>query len=77
MKEQAGWMPIPLYWDAIYEIALALKASHPQETLEDVTLGTIFRWTIALPDFADDPALGNDEILAAIYQEWFEEINPL
>jgi FeS assembly protein IscX len=45
--------------------------------LEDVTLGNIFGWTIALPNFADDPALGNDEILAAIYQEWFEEINPL
>jgi len=74
MKEQLAQQ---LYWDAIYEIVLALKASHPQQTLEGVTLGNIFRWTIALPNFADDPALANDEILAAIYQEWFEEINPL
>lgn len=66
-----------LYWDAIYEIVLALKAKHPQQNLEAVSLGDIFRWTLALPDFADDPALGNDEILAAIYQEWFEELNPL
>lgn len=70
-------MAQPLYWDAIYEIVLALKASQPQQTLEDVSLGDVFRWTVALPNFADDPELANDEILAAIYQEWFEEINPL
>lgn len=70
-------MAQPLYWDAIYEIVLALKASQPQQTLEDVSLGDIFRWTVALPNFADDPELANDEILAAIYQEWFEEINPV
>lgn len=66
-----------LYWDAIYEIALALKAAYPQETLEAVSLGELFQWVIALPGFADDPELANDEILAAIYQEWFEEINPV
>lgn len=66
-----------LYWDAIYEIVLALKASHPQQNLEDVTLGDIFRWTLALPDFADDPELANEDILAAIYQEWYEELNPI
>lgn len=66
-----------LYWDAIYEIVLALKAKHPQQNLEDVTLGDIFRWTLALPNFVDDPELANDDILAAIYQEWYEELNPL
>ena len=66
-----------LYWDATYEIALALKARHPNQNLEDVSLGDIFRWTIALPEFLDDPDLANDEILAAIYQEWYEELHPL
>ena len=66
-----------LYWDAIYEIVLALKASHPDQNLEDVSYGDILRWTIALPNFADDPELANDEILAAIYQEWFEELHPI
>jgi len=70
-------MAQPLYWDAIYEIVLALKASHPQQNLDEVSLGDIFRWTMALPDFADDPQLANDEILASIYQEWYEELNPL
>lgn len=66
-----------LTWDAIYEIALALKASRPDEDLENVSLGDIFAWTMALPGFDDEPQLANDEILAAIYQEWFEEINPI
>jgi FeS assembly protein IscX len=66
-----------LYWDAIYEIALALKASRPSENLDDVSLGDIFQWTTALPNFADDPELANDEILSAIFQEWFEENNPV
>lgn len=77
MKEQTAGMTQQLYWDAIYEIVLALKASRPQENLEDASLGDIFKWTIALPQFADDPELANDEILGAIYQEWFEEINPV
>jgi FeS assembly protein IscX len=69
--------PKSLYWDAIYEIALALKKQRPDEELEEVSLGDIFAWTIALPGFADDPELANDDILAAIYQEWFEEIQAL
>jgi FeS assembly protein IscX len=77
MKEQRIAMAQPLYWDAIYEIVLALKASYPEENLEEATLGDVFRWTLALPNFADDPELANDEILSAIYQEWFEEINPV
>ena len=70
-------MPQNLYWDAVYEIVLALKASHPDQNLDDISLGDVFRWTVALPNFADDPGLVNDEILAAIYQEWFEELHPI
>jgi FeS assembly protein IscX len=66
-----------LYWDAIYEIVLALKARYPDQNLEEVSLGDIFKWTTQLTQFADDPQLANDEILGAIYQEWFEEINPV
>jgi FeS assembly protein IscX len=67
----------PLTWDDSYAIALALMARQPQINLEDVSLGMIYRWTVALPEFADDPALANDEILAAIYQAWFEEATTL
>jgi FeS assembly protein IscX len=64
-------------WDDSYAIALALQRDHPQVNLEQVSLNMIYRWTLALPGFEDDPQLANDAILAAIYQEWFEEENPL
>lgn len=66
-----------LHWDAIYEIVLALKKRYPDEDLETVSLDQIFTWILALPGFKDDPELANDDILMAIYQEWYEEINPL
>lgn len=66
-----------LYWDGSFEIALRLMAAHPNVDLKEVTLQQINAWTLALPEFADDPALVNDDFLTAIYQEWFEEANPL
>lgn len=58
-------------------MARRLMEEHPNTRLEDVTLGMIYEWVIGLPDFADSPELANDEILTAIYQEWYEEQNPL
>lgn len=66
-----------LTWDDSYAIALALREQHPQIDLESVSLEMIYRWTVALPDFDDDPVLANDGILVAIVQEWLEEANPL
>jgi len=66
-----------LTWDDSYAIARALREQHPQIDLESVSLEMIYRWTVALPDFDDDPALANDGILTAIVQEWLEEANPL
>lgn len=66
-----------LTWEDSYAIALALHRQHPEIALEHVSLGMIYRWTVELPEFSDDRALVNDAILQAIYQEWFEEVNPL
>jgi FeS assembly protein IscX len=66
-----------LTWDDSYAIALALREQHPHIDLEAVSLKMIYRWTLELPDFDDDPALANDEILTAIVQEWLEEANPI
>ncbi len=63
-----------LTWDEPYAIALALGRGHPEIDLEQVSLGMIYRWTLDLPEFADDPQLVNEEILSAIYQEWLEEV---
>ncbi len=64
-------------WDSTYAIARALRARYPDLDLEYVSLEMIYNWTIALPEFCDDPELANDRILMAIYQDWFEELNPL
>ncbi len=63
-----------LNWESSYAIALALIEAHPGVDLQNVSLQMIFNWTVALSAFEDDPGLANDEILAAIYQDWFEEL---
>lgn len=61
-------------WEATYAIALELKRKYKDVNIEEVTLGQIHKWTLELPDFEDDPQLANDDILRAIYQDWYEEL---
>jgi FeS assembly protein IscX len=61
-------------WETSYAIACELKRLHPEANIEAVTLRQIYDWTLQLNEFEDDPALCNDDILSAIYQEWFEEL---
>ena len=53
-----------LNWESTYAIALELRRQHPEVNIEDVSLQQIYQWTIQLV---------NDDILYAIYQDWFEE----
>lgn len=62
-----------LNWESTYAIAMELRRQHKDVNIEDVTLQQILDWTLALPEFEDDPVLVNDDILYAIYQDWFEE----
>ena len=62
-----------LNWESTYAIALELRRQYPDADLEQVSLRQIYDWTLALSDFEDDPALANDDILSAIFQDWFEE----
>jgi FeS assembly protein IscX len=64
-------------WEDSYAIAQALRRRFPQADLDQVSLGMIYQWTLELAEFDDDPQLANQEILTAIYLEWFEEVNPL
>jgi FeS assembly protein IscX len=66
-----------LTWDDSYAIARALHDQYPSVIVDEVSLGMIYQLTIALPQFHDDPELANDSILSAIYQEWYEEANPI
>lgn len=63
-----------LTWETPYAIALELRRQHPEVRIEDVSLQQIQTWTLELAEFEDDSALCNDDILYAIYQEWYEEI---
>lgn len=66
-----------LSWEDSYAIACRLMEQFPDVSLSAVSLDMIYHWVIELPDFSDDLELVNDEILRAIYQEWYEEANPL
>lgn len=70
-------MDITLTWEDSYAIARALARQYPQVDLEEVSLGMIYQWTIALSGFSDDVDLANDSILSDIYREWFEEVNSI
>ncbi len=67
----------PLSWEASYEIARRLMVLHPDIQVDDVGLHQVYEWVLALPEFADDPALVNDGILQDILREWYEESNPI
>jgi FeS assembly protein IscX len=67
--------PEPLYWEASYEIVLSLMEHHPDADLEALGLRQLFEWIIALPGFADDPLLANDDLLTEIFREWYEEMS--
>ena len=62
-----------LSWEATYAIAMELRRQHKDVNIEEVSLQQIYQWTIQLSEFEDDPALVNDDILYAIYQDWLEE----
>jgi len=62
----------PLTWESTFALAERLRQQHPDVDLQHVSLGQIYRWVTAWPDFDDDPALANDDILMAIYREWLE-----
>jgi FeS assembly protein IscX len=63
-----------LNWDTSVASAKALRLKHASMVLSDVSLEMIYEWTLDLPEFEDDPSLATDEILAAIYQEWYEAV---
>jgi len=63
----------PLYWEPTYEIVLALMATHPGVDVNTVGMQQLLEWIVALPNFADDPAIVSEELLRTILREWYEE----
>lgn len=50
-------------------------AAHPHIDVESLGLAQLKALIVALPNFADDPALANDALLSQILREWWEELN--
>jgi FeS assembly protein IscX len=66
-----------LYWEASFEIVLALIEKYPDVNVENVGTEQLKQWIIALPGFADDPEIVTEAILNDILREWYEEVNPI
>lgn len=62
-----------LTWENTYAIAMELRRKYMDVNIEEVSLQQIYKWTLELSEFEDDPAIVNDDILYSIYQDWFEE----
>ena len=63
-----------LYWESSYEIVLRLIEEFPNADIDSVGTDQLFKWIVALPEFADDPALANEGILNGILRDWYEEV---
>lgn len=59
-------------WEATHALALALHETYPGVDLDEVSLEQLRQWVVALPCFADDPALAHEGLLMAVLREWLE-----
>lgn len=66
-------MDIKLSWIDSYEIACLLRQRSSVIDLHNVSLGDIYKWTLALPEFADAAHSVTDRILMDIFCELLEE----
>jgi len=60
-------------WTDIYEIVMALEEAHPDVDVAHVRFTDLWKWTMALPGFADAPENSSEKILEAIQQTWIKE----
>ncbi|MCB9436064.1 MAG: Fe-S cluster assembly protein IscX [Anaerolineales bacterium] len=63
----------PLYWDSTYEIVLNLIGAYPELDPDQVGIQQLLEMVLALPNFADDPVLANEDLLVDILRVWYEE----
>ncbi len=64
-------------WEDTYAVAFIIQERYSNINLEDVSFDTIYRWSFQFPEFSEDPEHVNEEILCAIFHEWFEEVCPV
>lgn len=67
-------MSADLRWTDVAEITFRLLEAHPEVDPKYVRFPDLYRWILALPGFADDPARCNERVLEAIQGAWLAEI---
>ena len=61
-------------WTEVQEIAIQLSEAHPDVDPLKVNVVDLMQWTMALPEFDDDPKHCGERILEGIQQAWIEEV---
>ncbi|MCK0507712.1 MULTISPECIES: Fe-S cluster assembly protein IscX [Aromatoleum] len=61
-------------WTEVQEIAIQLAERHPETNPAKVNFVDLMQWTIALPEFDDDPKHCGERVLEAIQQAWIDEV---
>ncbi|KON79577.1 Fe-S cluster assembly protein IscX [Azoarcus sp. PA01] len=61
-------------WTEVQEIAIQLSERHPETDPTKVNFVDLMQWTIALPEFDDDPKHCGERVLEAIQQAWIDEV---
>jgi FeS assembly protein IscX len=60
-------------WTEVEEIAIQLSDAHPGTDPTKVNFVDLMNWTMALPEFDDDPKHCGERVLEAIQQAWIDE----
>ena len=61
-------------WTEVQEIAIQLSERHPETDPGKVNFVDLMQWTMALPEFDDDPKHCGERVLEAIQQAWIDEV---
>lgn len=61
-------------WTDVTDIAIELSEAHPEVDPKQVNFVDLMNWTMALPDFDDDPKRCGERVLEAIQGAWIDEV---
>jgi FeS assembly protein IscX len=64
-----------MLWTDTLDIAIELYEAHPDVDPRFVRFTDLMEWTMALPDFEDDPKRCGEMILEAIQTAWIAELD--
>ncbi len=62
-----------LKWSNIYDIAIELEESYPNEDILKLSFTKLHQMIVSLKNFKDDPNGSNEGVLESIQMAWLEE----